>query len=160
MSLDSVELLVSSKFKMRIFVSDIFISKTKTIMKTFILAALFFLMSLAAIKAQSLDCKKFREGSFKMQTNGFVSFIERKGDMQSETTPSRPGTYYFKVNWLDDCTYTLRPTKKTLKKLFKSPPENALLTIRITEVKENSYIQTSTASFLDKPLTNEVFMNP
>jgi hypothetical protein len=128
-------------------------------MKALIITTVFFLMSLATIKAQSLDCKKFKDGNFKMQTNGFVSFIERKGDMQTETTPSRPDTYYFKVKWLDDCTYTLMPTKKTLKKLFKDPPKNALLTITITEVKENSYIQTCTASFLDRPLTNEVFID-
>lgn len=127
-------------------------------MKLFFFTASFFLLMSYAIKAQSPDCKKFRNGSFKMESNGITSFIERKGKRQSEKSPARAGTYHFKVRWINKCTYTLVPTKGTMKEtLFRDLPKNAMLTITITEVKENSYIQTSTANFTDMILTSEVF---
>ena len=127
-------------------------------MKTFLFTATFFLLLSLALRAQSPDCQKFKNGSFKMESNGITSFIKRKGNRQSETSPTRTGAYHFKVRWINDCTYTLVPTKATLKEpLFRKLPKNAMLTVTIIEVKENSYIQTSTANFIDIALTSEVF---
>ena len=125
-------------------------------MKRILLAIAFSGIFSSVLKAQTLDCKKFRDGTFKIEAQGVTTFIKRKGSKQSESIQSREGSSHFKVRWLDECTYTLTPTKKTRKTFFSELPENAVLTIKITEVKENSYIQTSTANFSDMVLSSEV----
>jgi hypothetical protein len=105
---------------------------------------------------QNLECKRFTNGSFKIVDSEMgTSFIRRNGARQSEITEGKKDSTTFIVKWIDDCTYTLTPTKKT-RKNYPSLPENATLTVKIIETKDNSYIQTSTSNFSDIKATNEV----
>lgn len=118
----------------------------------------FFVTSSTCLFGQTMDCKKFKDGTFKTlpQDGAPVTTIVRKGDIQKEKTQGKRGSSELIVKWIDDCTYTLTPTEKTLK---KSPglPKNMILTVEITEVKEHSYMQTTTCNVFDFKLSFEIF---
>lgn len=119
---------------------------------------LFFFLASTCLNGQTMDCKKFKEGTFKTLPQDGVpeTTIVRKGNLQKEKTQGKKGSSELTVKWIDDCTYTLTPTEKTLK---KSPalPKNMVLTVTITEVREHSYLQTTTSNFSDFKLTFEIF---
>ena len=108
-------------------------------------------------KAQKLNCEKFKNGEFKILkdliSNG--SLISRKGNLQIERIIGEKGTTELIVNWIDECTYTLKPKDMTLAK-FKGLPKNALLKVEIIEIKENSYIQKTTVNFAELELIAEL----
>src|SRR5688572_16431082 len=107
---------------------------------------LFFFISCTMLVSntndQSMDCSKFRNGVFYIPATDKLTEcrIDRKDKIQKESSADMSSTAIFKVKWLDDCTYTLTPTKKTLKNLYPDQPKSAQLTVTITEVRENSYI--------------------
>jgi hypothetical protein len=107
--------------------------------------------------AENPDCKKFRDGKFKMVDSkaGVTFFLTREGTRQTELMEGSKDTSVFVVTWTDDCTYTLTPTKETFKK-YPDLPANAVLTIRITETTDSSYFQTSMASFSEMVQYSEV----
>ena len=123
-----------------------------------LICLILFILSSSCLIGQEMDCKKFKEGTFKtIQGNGFPeTTIRRKGNIQKEKTQGKKGTSELTVKWIDDCTYTLTPTEKTLK---KSPtlPKNMVLTVKITEVKEHSYIQTTSCNVFDLIMTFEIY---
>lgn len=56
---------------------------------------------------------QFKNGSCKIvDKESGVSFIKRYGDRQSELSEGTKDSLTFIVNWIDDCTYTLKPTKE------------------------------------------------
>ncbi|HLC82881.1 MAG TPA: hypothetical protein VJI69_03555 [Bacteroidia bacterium] len=126
-------------------------------MKNLFTLIFFFTLS-TCMFGQAMDCKKFKEGTFKTlpQDDAPETTIVRKGEIQKEKTKGTRGTSELIVKWIDDCTYTLTPTEKTLK---KSPglPKNMVLTVTITDVKEHSYMQTTTCNVFDFKLTFEIF---
>ena len=120
---------------------------------------LLFLITVSTfVFGQKMDRAKFKEGTFKiLPQEGYPEMtIIRKGDKQIEKVKGKKGHDEMTVKWMDDCTYTLTPTEKTLKKTPQLP-KNAVLTVTITEVKENSYMQTTTANFADLKVTFEIF---
>jgi hypothetical protein len=126
-------------------------------MKSTILIAVLITLGSFNSMGQQLDCGKFKNGNFKILRDLSVpeSHIIRNGNTQTETNVGEDEISEFIVNWSDDCTYTLTPTKKT-RKQFKGLPKNAMLTVQIIETKENSYIQKSTANFSDFETITEV----
>jgi hypothetical protein len=124
--------------------------------KTYALLLGLIILSLYSY-GQQPDCKKFRNGIFKMADKEMPTLIiQRKGNKQIEIKEGKKDGPEYTVKWLDDCTYTLKPTKKTLKLYYPSLPNSATLTVRIIEVKANSYIQKSTSNFSDLEMTSEV----
>jgi hypothetical protein len=115
-------------------------------------------LNLDKINGQTLNCEKFINGTFKIPADSITpeTTIDRNGNLQKETIDKVEGYSEFIVKWIDKCTYTLTPTKKTFKK-YPELPKNAFLTVQIIEVKENSYVQTSTFNFTDMKVTSEVF---
>jgi hypothetical protein len=117
-----------------------------------------YLLVLSAIPinfyGQTMNCSKFRDGIFMYADKKMGNYtIKRDGKYQIEIYQNKK--YKFIVNWVDDCTYTLTPTKKT----YKENPrftEIGVLTVQIIEVRENSYVQTSKSQFLDRKLTDEI----
>jgi len=83
------------------------------------------------------------------------SILTRNGNLQTETMKGKEGSLEFIVNWTDDCTYTLTPTKKTFQ-IYGNLPKNAMLTVKIMETNENSYIQKSTSNFADLEYVAEI----
>lgn len=128
-------------------------------MRQLLIVSFFFMIGIFSVSGQAtLNCKKFRNGTFKIEASATSkeTRIVRKGDQQIETTKDVEGHSEFIVKWLNDCTYTLTPTKKTRER-FPHLPADAFLTVKIIQVKENSYIQTSSSNFSDYVLTSEVF---
>jgi hypothetical protein len=109
------------------------------------------------IHSQSLNCAQFKNGTFKIAADARSgeTILVRNGNTQIETNQNTKESSEFTVKWIDDCTYTLTPTKKTLEK-YSNMPENACLTVKITAVKKNSYLQTSTSNFSDFVMNCEV----
>lgn len=126
-------------------------------MKRLFLILLFIATSIGVF-AQKMDCSKFRDGKFKTEEKYGLpqTTIIRKGEFQKEKVKGERGYYEFIVKWVDDCTYTLTPTPKTLAKTPTSP-KDAVLTVTIIEVKENSYVQTTSSNYSTLKLTLEIF---
>jgi hypothetical protein len=104
---------------------------------------------------QTKDCSKFRTGTFKMITKNGTFILKRSKNLQVETEIDNKKEMTFIVKWVDSCTYTLFPTKKSFKK-FPDWPKDGLITVTIIEIKPKSYIQTTTSNFADFKLTNEI----
>jgi hypothetical protein len=105
--------------------------------------------------SQEVDCKNFRNGTFKLVNEGLITIIKRSGTHQTEIfNNSKIPTEYF-VEWIDDCTYTLKPKEATFKK-YPDIPKGAQLTVKIFRTTKNSYVQTSTSNFNEMSVTSEV----
>jgi hypothetical protein len=105
---------------------------------------------------QTLNCSSFRDGKFKIVAPAIGTYIiERKGEIQTEASDKDPNIYSYLIKWIDDCTYTLTPTKETLK-LDPTLPENVVLTVKIIETRPNSYLQTTTSNYANRELTCEL----
>lgn len=119
-----------------------------------LLFGLIFLALTMNACSQPEDCQKFRNGNFKMTFHGHTIIIKRHEGIQTETTDFSHKTLY--VEWVDDCTYILRPTEETIRNSPKRP-KGAFVKVEITKVNDNSYMQTSTTNFSDDVLTAEIF---
>lgn len=127
-------------------------------MKTVLIAILISLTSFAF--GQTADCKRFKEGKFVIPNAEYGnSYLERKGNIQTEIGEKSGFKATFKVKWIDECTYTLQ-----LKKIINNPDEivfdkTTIITVKILEVKKNSYIQRSTSNTFDTVFEGEIFVN-
>jgi len=103
---------------------------------------------------QKLDCKKFRDGVFQTQSevSGVIT-INRHGNIQTETT-TKGVKMIFAVHWLNDCSYTLKPSPETIAK-YKIPAK-ALLTVLITKVGPNSYYHVTSSNLNPRKAGSEV----
>jgi hypothetical protein len=111
--------------------------------------------------AQINSCSLFRNGKFKTTYNGTTAIVDRKGTQQSEYFIRGRDTIRldFTVKWIDDCIYTLTPDSEAFKKNPKMP-KNAVITVKITDPKTNSYTQTATSNFSDKIFISEMILLP
>lgn len=109
--------------------------------------------------SQELDCKRFKNGKFKIiDPEVGNSIIERNGNKQIEYDEKTGQKIEFKVKWIDDCTYRLK-----VKEVLENPdnsfiPTNMILTVEIIETKENSYVQKSKSDWFDVVLESEIFI--
>jgi hypothetical protein len=106
--------------------------------------------------SQKLDCSKYRNGKFRLRDDNGTTVITREGALQTEKMEGKKDKSRLHVTWVDECTYVLKPTKRTLKRAGGGIPANATLTITIIEVKENSYVQTTSSNFSDIRYTSEL----
>ncbi len=112
------------------------------------------LVSAPGLFGQTPDCSKFKNGTFLLVGYDEKNYrIVRNGKHQTESFKDL--TFEFTVKWIDDCTYTVTPTKETIE---QNPdfPKDGFITVKITEVKENSYIQSSTSNFSEEVLKSEM----
>lgn len=124
-------------------------------MKNIILLGLILISS--AVFGQENDCKKFKNGKFKIVDNAAGnSIIERKGSRQIEYGEGSKLKLEFEVEWLNDCTYTLEIKEVLENQNNVELPEGMILTVEIIETKENSYIQKSTSNLYDMVLESEL----
>ncbi|MGN6178327.1 MAG: hypothetical protein ACTHNW_04055 [Mucilaginibacter sp.] len=114
------------------------------------------------LHAQSVRCAKFKNGKFKtILSNGSPAIIIRQGKRQFENAIVGKDTIKaeFTINWVDECTYTLAPDSITLKR-YPKLPKNYLVTVKMSNIKPNSYTQTSTANISNKIFTSEMVLMP
>jgi hypothetical protein len=86
------------------------------------------------------DCSRFRNGNFKAMVNGRPYIVERNGSFQKEYLLGSSDSMLmtFTVTWLNDYTYTLRPTPATLKKYPKIKP-GEMVTVEIIHTTPKTY---------------------
>jgi hypothetical protein len=96
---------------------------------------------------QTMDCAKFKDGTFQVTdaASKKVCIIKRDADKQTERFVESDETYEFDLHWVDDCTYTLTPTASTLSR-NKDIGKIGTMTVKITQVKDNSYVHNVTVS--------------
>jgi hypothetical protein len=121
--------------------------------KSLFLSTCFLLLGFH-LKAQILDCQKFRNGTFKMTYEGKKGIIKRYKDVQEEylNGDGKP-TMIFSVKWINDCTYTLTPTAATRKSL-PDIPKDAIMTVNIIRTTANGYTYSATYSWDKKKVYN------
>jgi len=106
---------------------------------------------------QPPDCKKLKEGKFKLETDyAGVTVITRKGDIQREENEKYGMITEDKIEWINECTYRLIPFK-----VIKNDSKIDLTTdmkfeMEIIEVKPDSYVQKTTSRLTGQSLTNEI----
>ena len=115
-------------------------------MKTIITSLLITLLPLFGF-GQQTDCTKFKTGSFKVTdpTTKKVCLITRDGDTQTEKMEDADEIYDFDIVWIDDCTYTVSPTAATAAR-NKEVLKSGTMTVKITKVKDSSYVQRVTVA--------------
>jgi len=121
------------------------------------LLLLFFLC--LSIASFGQNCAKFKDGKFKMvdsETGAYA--IERKGDRQIEYSEINKLEMELDVKWIDECSYTLK-----VRKILSNPNNISIkrgmtVTVNITEVKENSYVQKVISNMFSDVIENEVFL--
>lgn len=130
-------------------------------MKSFILLITVLFCGLIS-QAQTVNCAKFRNGKFKTTLpDGKIAIIIRHDTHQQEFVLVGKDTLKvnFTVNWIDDCTYTLTPDKEEFIK-YPKLPKNAVMTVKISAVKVNSYMQSSSYNFSNKIYSSEMILLP
>ena len=130
-------------------------------MRYLVLAPLLFISLIAFGKDQDakLNCKQFRNGKFLLDDSvSGKTIIERKGSVQTETIEARGEKVELHVEWISECSYTLK-----LSRILKGPTlimsdleKELILTVEIVETSHDSYIQTTTANISDMRLTNKI----
>src|SRR5580698_6503537 len=73
----------------------------------------FFIYCYSIVSAQEnaiLNCSDIKNGTFNYfdQREGATETFVRKGDIQKEILPQRKETILWGVNWLNECTYSLK----------------------------------------------------
>jgi len=110
-----------------------------------------------SLSAQKSACSKFKNGKFKNTYNGHTAVIVRSDAYQTEYIINQKDSLkmVFNVKWVDDCSYTLTPTQQTLAQYTKIP-KNALITVKMSNVTDSSYTETSTSNFVAKTIVSEM----
>ena len=124
--------------------------------KIFLSLFIIIISSVTSIQAQTIDCKKFKNGTFKMTFEGKNGIIKRYGAIQEEylNGEGKP-TMTFAVKWLSNCTYTLTPTAAT-RKSFPDIPKEGLMTVNIVHTTSNSYSYSAKYSWDKKNIYKNV----
>ncbi len=120
--------------------------------------AILFSLGSITVFAQPFDCSKFKEGKFRTADHNVGSIIitERRGGYQTESNEALKLVIRFRVNWTDNCSYTL-----TLDKIIRNEnkiaiPSNTEVKVKIVETSRSSYIQESSSSITNGTARSEV----
>lgn len=124
-----------------------------------IIALLLFSCVTATAFSQQVDCYSFKEGKFRINDAraGGVIIAERRGGFQTESMEVLKAVVRFKINWKDDCSYTL-----TLDKVIRNdnkvpfPPDMEIKVTIVSSKNSNSYTQEATSSVTHGSYRSEV----
>ena len=107
-------------------------------MKLFIFSLLLAISSTTL--AQNATCQDYKEGTFYMKNGDNPRFIIiRKGNKQIEYIDGKKEKMTLKVEWIDDCTYTLKKPFFKLHKKDVDLPKGTILTVKITNTTDTYY---------------------
>ena len=109
-----------------------------------------------AVGNAGIDCKKYKNGFFKIMRAGEFSLIKRISDKQYENTSLSKIPNVFNVKWKNDCTYTLTPTPETIK-LKRGFNKNTVLTIEISMQNTKSFTELVSLNSSKGKATNEIY---
>lgn len=96
----------------------------------------------------SRDCASVKNGRFRIEDReAGTTIIERMGNTQIETIERMRLKLLFDVVWTDACTYTLQLRKVLQDDLEQPlPPDSTVVTARIMEFTDSSYIIAATSN--------------
>lgn len=121
---------------------------------------IFFLLSILASSAfgQSLDCKKLKEGKFRIEDPGGsgITIITRTRNIQREENEDFKIITEDKIEWINHCTYRLIPYKVIKNEGTLDLSTDLKLEIEIIKINADSYIQRTTSRLTGKSLEAEV----
>lgn len=102
------------------------------------------------------DCSSVKTGNFQIEslTNG-VTKIARNRNFQIEENEALGYKLKLKIEWIDECTYTLTPVANLANPEQKDLPK-MVLTCQIVEVNAGHYIQVSSSEAEARPLTSQI----
>lgn len=102
------------------------------------------------------DCSNVKTGNFQIKSaqNGITKII-RDQNYQIEENEALGYKLKLKVDWLDECTYTLTPVANLADPDNEEIPK-MVLTCQIIEVEEEHYIQVSSSDDKARPLTSQI----
>jgi len=125
-------------------------------MKSLLICTMTF-MVLVKIQAQTPNCSQFHDGTFILEDSvSGITHIERIGNVQIEENEKMGSRSKLQVEWLDDCTYTLQLMSREADEGMHGL-EELILTVKIIETKDNSYIQQTSANLSPMILEGEIF---
>ena len=122
-----------------------------------IFSALSILLLSSMANAQIKDCSSVRNGKFKIDMEGTVSYIERKGSVQIETEPKSGFKGEFKISWINDCTYTLQAVKIHNKGNLPVIDYELILTTKIIRIEEDYYLTETTSNKWDMVFEAKIY---
>ena len=125
-------------------------------MKTLFIA-LFCLCSGLPLIAQKQACQNIHEGSFRLvdKLSG-TTVIQRTKTLQIEENASMGVKMIFDLTWVNDCTYELRAKEVVKGDQALMGNKGDVITVKIKEVRANSYIAITTANFSDLVIEKEI----
>lgn len=102
------------------------------------------------------DCSNVKTGNFQTESlrNG-VTKIARNHNYQIEENEALGYKLKLKIDWVDECTYTLTPVANLANPEDKDIPK-MVLTCQIVEVNAGHYIQVSSSDDKAQPLTSQI----
>lgn len=119
--------------------------------------ALVGLVQVAFAQVQPAKCTALKEGRFEIhdKKNG-VSVITRKGGIQREENEQMGVVIEYLTEWIDECSFRLVPFKVIRNDNNLELDSDLKITIEIVEIRENMYIQATTAWATGQYETEEV----
>lgn len=142
---------------------DRFLGNNKTQSKIDGMLKHLFLLILSCIVVNSsytqTSCEDFKDGKFRITYEGIGDvIIERKGDYQTEYHEERKYKVGLNVNWINDCTYTLK-----MDQILENPNnidlpsvEGLIITVEILETQPTYYRQVSSSNISDFTVESKV----
>jgi tetratricopeptide (TPR) repeat protein len=111
---------------------------------------------LSDFNRQCENCSNVKTGNFQIESlRDGVTKIARNQDYQIEENEALGYKLKLKVNWVDECTYTLTPVVNLAKPEQKDIPK-MVLTCQIVEVTSDYYIQVSSSDDNQRPMTSQI----
>jgi hypothetical protein len=104
-----------------------------------LLGLFLLLFTVHAFAQQPTNCSKFHEGKFKMLSTvyGKNYFVTRTEKYQTEQEEGSDEVNVYRIKWISDCSYTLKPYKVSAE--IKKVAGKKLLLVEITEVDGDKY---------------------
>jgi len=122
---------------------------------------LFILVSFSCLsKREVQNCNEIKKGDFYFypRTSSVKYSIIRNGEFQKEVILGTKDTTYWKMNWIDDCSYTLDYVSGG-PEIFKEYPHYKTY-IRILDVALNYYIMNVTLEKQSMSETDTIWRSP
>jgi len=102
------------------------------------------------------DCSVVKTGNFQIESlRDGITKIARSQNYQIEENESLGYKLKLKIDWVDECTYTLTPVKNLANPEDTDIPK-MVLTCQIVEVTDGHYIQVSSSDDSERPLTSQI----
>ena len=111
---------------------------------------------LSNFNLQCGSCSNVKIGNFQIfSSRDGTTKISRGEKYQIEENESLGYKLKLKIDWIDDCTYTLTPVENLTNPEQKDLPK-IVLTCQIVEVNQGHYIQVSSSGVNERPLTSQI----